>query len=550
MENEQIKRRYDQLFQERRGNFDQDADLIERYIAPIRGGKFFQDQSTEYETQFRRPEIYDSTARKSAGILKASTQGALLPSGVKFFDLLFREDDRNDDKEAKEWLEDCGLRMFLAMEDSRFQLSGEESIADIVDFGNTVMIVEERMKNGAYEGLFYDTIDMRGIYFDEDWDNSIHTLYRRLQWTPLQIASKFPEDQLPDAVREKLGSETEISNRMDVIFCVYPRTNPDGTPLETPDGIVDASKRPWGGKYVLHEDSSLIGEEMGYYEMPAFIARWGKTSGSKYGWGPGNIALPDVLTINNMVRDELAYVEKIIDPPSLVSERNIFSDLDLTAGGVTVVQDIDGVQSYPVGDGYGQARMSMEDLRNRIEDHYYVNELQLKESPAMTATEAAMRREEILKMFGPMRGRFETELLSEVLQRTFNIMYRNGQFKEVPESLANVGPELDIKYTGPAARAQRSESIAALERLAAFVGGTAEIFPEIRDNVDSDSMFTEVMEALDVPAKVRKSDNEIQDTREKRDQMAQEMAQAQVGQQQGAAAQAIGKGEQELRAVE
>lgn len=544
MENEQIKRRYDQLFQERRGNFDQDADLIERYIAPIRGGKFFQDQSNEYEVQFRRPEIYDSTARKSAGILKASIQGALLPSGVKWFDLLFRADDLNDDKEAKEWLEDCGLRMFLAMEDSRFQLSSEESIADIVDFGNTVMILEERMKDGVFEGLFYDAIDMRGIYFDEDWDNSIHTLYRRLQWTPLQIASKFPEDQLPDAVREKLDGETEISQRMDVIFCVYPRDVPE------PDGLVTPEKRPWGGKYVLHEDSSLIGEEMGYYEMPAFIARWGKTSGSKYGWGPGNIALPDVLTINNMVRDELAYVEKIIDPPSLVSERNVFSDLDLTAGGVTLVQDIDGVQSYPVGDGYGQARMSMEDLRNRIEDHYYVNELQLKESPAMTATEAAMRREEILKMFGPMRGRFETELLSEVLQRTFNIMYRNGQFKEVPKSLANVGPELDIKYTGPAARAQRSESIAALERLAAFVGGTAEIFPEIRDNVDPDSMFTEVMEALDVPAKVRKSDNEIADTRDKRDAMAKAQAEAQVAQEQGAGMQAVAEGEQALQAVQ
>jgi len=545
MENEQIRRRYDTLFQERRGAFDQDADLIERLIAPIRGGKFFQQQANEYEVEWRRPEVFDSTARTSAGILKASIQGALLPSGIKWFDLLFRDDDLNDDKEAKEWLEECGSRMYLAMEDSRFQLSGEESISDIVDFGNTVMVLEEIKKKDNFAGLFYDAVPMRDIYFDEDWDGSIHTLFRRLQWTPLQIASKFGEEGLPDAVKDKLGSETEIANRMDVIFCVFPRD--DKVDVQAPAA---PTNRPYGFKYILHEDSSLIGEEGGYYEMPAFIARWGKTSGSKYGWGPGHIALPDVMTANNMVKNEMAYVEKVIDPPSLISERNIFSDLDLTAGGATVVQDIDGIRAYN-GDGdYGAAKMSLTDLRERIENTYYVNELQMKESPAMTATEAAMRNEQILKMFGPMRGRFETELLNEILQRTFNIMYRADQFPPIPQSLMETGAELDIKYTGPAARAQRSEQIVGIERLAGFAASMGEIFPEMLDNFDPDEAFVMAREALDVPAKIQRSEQEIADNRQKRDQMAQQMAEAQAAQETGAGMQAVAEGEQALQAVQ
>lgn len=541
---DEIKRRYDQLFQERRGAFDQDADLIERNIAPIRGGKFFQEQDSEFEVQWRRPEVFDSTARRSAAILKSQIQGALMPADVKWFDLLFRDDDLNDDKEAKEWLESCGRRMWLAMEDSKFQLSGEETISDMVDFGNSVMIEEERMKNDAYDGLFFDTISMRGIYFEEDWDGSILRLFRRIQWTPLQIMSKFKEEQIPETVRARAEGEASLY-RMDVIYCIYPRE--DKADLEFP---ATPENRPWGSKYILHESAEMVGEEAGFYEMPAFIARWGKTSGSKYGYGPGHIALPDVLTAQNMVKQELAYVEKVIDPPSLVSERNIFGDLDLTAGGVNVVQDIDGIRPYESGARYGEAKMSLEELRGRIEDTYYVNELQLKDSPAMTATESMMRKEEILKMFGPMRSRFQAELFDPVLQRTFNIMYRNEQFEEPPESVAQLGGEIDIRYTGPMARAQRTDEVAALERWATFIAQLSEVFPEMRDIPDPDQMALIAADNLNVPAKARRAEREIAENRKKRDQLAEQQAEAMIAQEQGAGMKAIGEGEQAIQAVQ
>jgi hypothetical protein len=541
---EEIKRRYDQLFQERRGAFDQDADLIERYIAPIRGGKFFQEQDTEFEVQWRRPEVFDSTARTSAGILKAQIQGALMPADVKWFDLLFRDDDLNNDKEAKEWLESCGRRMWLAMEDSKFQLSSEECISDMVDFGNSVLIEEERTKNGEYDGLFFDAISMRGIYFEENWDGSILRLYRRLQWTPLQIMERFKDEQIPQAVRDRAEGEASMV-RMDVIYCIYPRDDKAGAEFPA-----SPKNRPWGAQYVLHEGAERIGDEDGFYEMPAFLARWGKTSGSKYGYGPSHLALPDVLTANNMVKQELAYVEKVIDPPSLVSERNIFGDLDLTAGGVNVVQDIDGIQPYLSGGDYGAAKMSLSELRERIEDTYFVNELQMKDSPAMTAYETAQRKEEILKMFGPMRSRFQAELFDPTLQRTFNIMYRNGQFLEPPESVAQLGGEIDVRYTGPMARAQRTDEVVSLERWTGFIANMSEVFPEMRDIPDPDEIALIAADNLNVPAKARRSQRDIDDTRKKRDEMAQAQAEAAIAQEQGAGMQAVAEGEQAMKAVQ
>jgi hypothetical protein len=547
MDNEEIIRRYDNQFQQRRSNFDPFADEISRYIAPIRAGQFYQSQSTEAEIRFTEPEVFDSTARKSAGILKASIQGAMLPPGMQWFDLLYRNDELNDDKEAKEWIETCANRMFLQMQDSKFQLSAEESIAEMVDFGNTVVFEEEHTEDGVYKGIYFDSVPIREIYFDEKWDDSMEVFYRRFQWTPIQIMSKFAEDDVPDSIKEKASNPSDSQARLDVIFCVFPRNNIDPDKVNPP---VAPEKRPFGYKYVLKETVESVGKEGGYYEFPAYLARWGKTSGSKWGWGPGHIALPDVQTANRMVKNEFAYVEKVIDPPSLVSERNVFGSLDLTAGGVTVVQDIDGIRPYVSGANYGEAKMSLAELRERIEDHYYVNELQMKDSPQMTATETIERKEQILKMFGPMRSRVETELFDPVLQRTFNIMYRNGQFPDPPAIVAELGGQIDVKYTGPMARAQRAEQVSGNERWLMGIANLAQIFPEAMDIPDVDAIMINNADLLNVPAKNRKSQKEIDATRKARAEQQKAMQEAAMAQEAGAGMEAMGKGQQAMEGAQ
>ena len=55
-----------------RKDMEAELDQIEQYIDPIRGGKFFNDQSSQYETQWSRPEVFDSTARKASIDLAAN----------------------------------------------------------------------------------------------------------------------------------------------------------------------------------------------------------------------------------------------------------------------------------------------------------------------------------------------------------------------------------------------------------------------------------------------------------------------------------------------
>jgi len=204
MDAEEVIRRYDEQFQERRSNYDQDADLIERYISPLRGGKFFQEQDTEAEIQFRRPEVFDSTAMNAANLLAASVQGAVTPADTKWFDLLYRDDKLNENQEAKEWLQECGERLFLALQDSHFELTNQEVTEDMVTFGNGFDFEEADMEDDEYQGLSFSSIPIREAYFEQDHRGNILNFYRRLQWTPYRSRTSSPRTRYPRQLRPGL----------------------------------------------------------------------------------------------------------------------------------------------------------------------------------------------------------------------------------------------------------------------------------------------------------------------------------------------------------
>jgi len=86
----EIKQRYDALWGIRK-TVEQDWDLIEKFITPLRGGKFFQDQSSEHEIDWRRGrDVFDSTAILAANTLASSIHGALTSPSNRWFTLRFR----------------------------------------------------------------------------------------------------------------------------------------------------------------------------------------------------------------------------------------------------------------------------------------------------------------------------------------------------------------------------------------------------------------------------------------------------------------------------
>jgi len=543
MTNEEIRQRYQTLWGIRK-TVEQDWDLIEKFIAPLRGGKFFQDQTSEHEIDWRRGrDVFDSTAILAANTLASSVHGALTSPSTRWFSLRFRDDNLNIEDKATEWLQACGERIWYALQDSDFNLEVNEAYQDLVCFGTTC-IIEEAESEVEWKGIDFSTLPIREIYFEQDHKGQVLNFYRRLQWTALQIVEKFGEDKVTDSIKERAKQPGQADAKITVIYAIYPRKGKqdvDTTKLLTP------KQRPYESRYILEESAEQIGETGGYYEMPAYLPRWQKTSGSMWGFGAGTIAISDVMTLNTIIEQRLSAAAKAIDPPSLVTERGLLSDLDLEPGGLTVVRDINGAKPYESGAKFEVAEGMIQDLRLNINRMFLVDRLELKESPAMTATEVNARYDLMQRLLGPVLGRLQSDFLDPMIERTFKILFRSGQLPPMPKVLEGMNSEMDIEYIGPMGRAQKTDQVQAITMWAQQMTELGQFYPETAMLVDAQAMGRELAKSLNIPATIVRSKEEVDQMVDAQKQQEAQQRQLEMAMGGGQAMQAVGDGTKALK---
>jgi hypothetical protein len=541
----EIKKRYDALVSQRK-TVEDVWEVINQLVVPFRGD-FFRDITSEHAVTWRdNREIFDSTAVDAAHILASSIHGSLTSPAIRWFELAYRDLTLNETQEARDWLEQSAEKCFNALQESNFNLEANETYLDLVTYGTSMIVEEIEEKNGQFQKLIFQSVPVEEMWFEQNWQGQAHRAYRRYMWTPVQIVSKFGPEGCPDDIVKKAMTPQGMDVKERVIMCIYPREDKQNARIS---GILAPKERPIGMKYILHKDSYELGEEGGYYEMPAFIPRWRKTSKSMWGHGPAMIALPDILTINSLVELILKATEKVVDPPTKVTERGLLSDLDLEPAGLTVVRTMDSMEPYESGARFDVSQLQREQLKQSIRSIFFVDQLELKESPAMTATEVQTRYELMQRLLGPTLGRLQSDYLDPLVQRTFNILYRAGQFGEPPAVVFESSGELDIIYTGPLVRAQRADIAQGVTRWVASLAELGEVTPDVLDVPNWDAIAKELASLEGVPAKLMNSDAAIKKSRRERVEAMQQQAQALQAQEEGKGMQEIGKGQQELAEV-
>ncbi|MES0344011.1 MAG: portal protein, partial [Anaerolineales bacterium] len=427
----EIRARYDSLVSQRK-TVEDVWEVINQLVVPFRGD-FFRDITSEHAVTWRdNREIFDSTAVDAANTLAASIHGALTSPAIRWFELGYRDTRLNEMQEPREWLERGAAKCFTALQDSNFNLEANETYLDLVTYGTSMIIEEVEEKNGVFQKLIFQSVPVEEMWFEQDWEGQAHRAYRRYMWTPVQIVTKFGPGGVPQDILTKASTPQGMDVKEKVVMCIYPREDKKNANVSS---LLAPLERPIGMKYILHKDAAMLGEEGGYYEMPAFIPRWRKTSKSMWGHGPAMIALPDILTINSLVELILKATEKVVDPPTKVTERGLLSDLDLEPAGLTVVRTMDSMEPYESGARFDVSQLQREELKRSIRSIFYVDQLELKESPAMTATEVQTRYELMQRLLGPTLGRLQSDYLDPLVQRTFNILYRAGQLGEPPAAV-------------------------------------------------------------------------------------------------------------------
>jgi hypothetical protein len=514
---EEIVARFRTLEAERR-NLDNRWEIISHFVMPNRGRFFEKESDYEESINWRHRELFDSTAVVSARLLASSIHSNLTSASGRWFGLRFRDEELNKSHEAREWLEECERILYYAINESNFNLEIAECYLDIVAYGTAVLLHESDGKGGF---IFKATM-AREIYFEEGFDGKLTGIYRFKKYTALQLAEKYP-DTIPDYIKEQAAGATTANVPHEIIHCIRLRLENKDADIS---GELAPEARPYEERYIIAKDShELTDEASGYYEMPAYVMRWGKAAGSKFGDSPAINVLADIVTLNQLVELVLKSAEKVIDPPTLTQQRGIIGDLDLQPAGVTVVRDINGIKPYESGARFDVSQLQRENLINTIQDSFFTKHLMLKDSPAMTATEVNARYEFMQRVLGPVAGRIKADGLDPLIKRGFFTLSREGRLPEMPAIIAENFGEMDIEYMGPLARVQKMNDVQSTERLLANIGQIAAVAPEVIDTVDWDKLIRMYSERIGVPFEILKTEVEVQQIREARAEQQQQQAQ-------------------------
>lgn len=523
MDGMEIRKRYQAEQSDRRSIESHWADVVQ-FVQPYRDSFYrstVEENSIDYDNNIYR---YDDTAVYAAQTLAATVHGSLTSFTAKWFEFTFQDKALREDKKSRDWLEEVTDITYTEMVASNFSLEVSEMYIDIVAFGTGPLTVEQINDNeNNYDGLDFRSIPVVDSFFDEDQSGKVLNFYRRLNWSALKIIDKLGKENIPDKILKTAETDKAGTMKFEIIFCIFKRKLDEKVDTANLD-VLAPENRPFGFKYVFKDTGEEMGPEGGYYEMPTFVARWRKTNDSKWGNSPAMKAMATIKSANEIVRMTLTQLGKVINPPTLATERGLLSDLDIEEGGLTVVRSLDDIREYESKARFDVGEIKLAQLQDSIRQGFFIDQLALKDSPAMTATEVQVRWQLMQRLLGPTMGRLESQVFSPMLQRVFNILARAGKFPAPPAQVQDA--DYEVEYIGPLPKAQRAQEVVAIEGFLADITSAADLDPTIVDTVNFDMVSARLGEMRGVPSDIMAGEAEITKKRRDRADAAQAQAEA------------------------
>ena len=496
------------------------------YVMPRKADVTFVRSRGEKRTEV----LYDSTAITANNLLAASLQGTLTSASLPWFHLKLRDTETNQNRDVQLWLEDSAKRMYEIFNESNFNTEVHELYLDLVSIGTGAIFVEEGSKGFDKEGIHFNCLHIAEYFIQENINGKVDTLYRKYKLTARQAIQEFGEENVGEKILESVKEKPD--KEFNFIHAVEP--------TEDYERAVGKSntKLPVHSCHVCTEDKMVV-RTGGYNEFPYLVPRWSKATGEIFGRSPSYNALPDIKTLNKAVEIGLKAWAKAIDPPLLVQDDGVIGRVRMTPAGITVVRHDGAIKPLQIGSNWQITDMKENQLRTSIRQAYYSDQLQLQDGPQMTATEVQVRYELMQRLLGPTLGRFQSEFLNPLIERTFGIMLRAGALLPEPEVIQ--GQKIDVEYVGPLARSQRMEESVAIDRLYELAMNVVQVDPSIMDNINHDEAIRLRGDLLGVPKIILRARDEVEELREQRQQAQQ--AQQQAEQQQQAAQAALTQGQ-------
>jgi hypothetical protein len=494
-------------------------DLSDYHLAH-RGRFLVADRNKGWK---RNTKQINNSSRLSARTLASGMMAGITSPARPWFRLSAGDTVLDESEAVKNWLHTVQSIMYRVFSASNTYNVLHMTYAELGVFGTAAMAVYADFDNV----IRCEPYTVGSYMIAVNGKNQPDTFYREYDITVTQCVDQFGIENCTNST-QMLWNNGNTEAWITVIHVVEPNSDRDHmSPM--------AGDKPFRSVYYEYaagknnEDKFL--RESGFDDMPTLMPRWDLTAGDIYATDcPGMTCLGDTKALQLAEKRKYQALDKIVNPPlqGPASMKNKVGKGGLKPGEV-VYNDTSGpglASIYDFRPDIGAIQNEISIVENRIQRGFYEDlflMLANSDRKQITAREVAEKHEEKLLMLGPVLERLHTELLDPLIDRTFNILQREGVLPPPPEELAD--RELNVEYVSVLAQAQRLASTGSIEQLSAYVGQAAMLDPSAVHKIDVPQSIDDYAAALGVNPKIVRSDQQVADLKAA-DQAAQAQAQA------------------------
>ena len=418
--------------------------------------------------------------------------------------------DGEPDQSGAMWLQWASKRLMKLFNNrtANFVRATKEGDHDYVTFGSAVISVEVNKKA---DGLLFRTWHLRDCSWFDDENGEVGGVVRDWKPTHRDMVNYFGDKvhkDVVDKVKDKPFDKGHVRH------IVIPSV------MYGDDEITE--KFPFVSCF-LDVTNSHVMEAIGVNNKMYIVPRFKTIPGSPFAYSPATvIGLPDARSVQQMQHTLLEAAERYTRPPIIATQKVIRSDVDLSADGITWVDDeYDekmGAALRPLAQDRGGYPIGAEVRRDTLETlkaAFYVNKLTLPDTNReMTAYEVSERmkqyRRENLPLFAPI----EAEYNGQLCELAFEIALANGFLgspQDIPESLQ--GRDVVFKFQSPLSESEEEKKVQQLDNVISLTERAAVLDPNVVLNVDADIALRDAISGSGAPENWKRPVEEVEQGR-------------------------------------
>lgn len=390
----------------------------------------------------RMDRLYDATALDAVEQLSASLLGNLTPPWSQWFGLKPGPDLSAAEAESlAPVLEKAARTMQAHFDRSNFIVEMHQCYLDLVVGGSAALAFEES-DPGEISAFRFTAVPLGQIVLEEDENGMLSSSFRELKLTLAQLRARYPLATLPPRIIRE--GEQDAQARFAVLEAVVP------------DNLGTFDYKACLNGFETGDEGLLVQARLP--SSPVIAFRWLKSPGEIYGRSPVMKALPDIKTANKVVELILKNASIAVTGIWQADDDGVLNPANIELKPGSIIPKAVGSKGLTPLDMPGRFDISqivLEDLRARIRHALLTDKLGPVGDARMTATEVLERSSEMAMLLGATYGRLQSELMTPLIVRAFNILRRRG---EVPDINLD-GRLVQIDYRAPLARAQGQRNI-------------------------------------------------------------------------------------------